>query len=125
MARVLSYAAAGLLLLTATRAFPRAFPQGLDCLKTGNLVEFAALTADDAVFVDAHGFASKAEVVKHTSEFLQLSSKSGLIAYKIAESGMSHGKQFKANVYVSSMWVDRKGKWLCICRRPRPDDLEV
>jgi hypothetical protein len=38
--------------------------QGLDCLKTGNLAEFAALTADDAVFVDAHGPASKAEVVK-------------------------------------------------------------
>lgn len=136
MAKVLSYAAAGLLLLTATAAFPQQNAlhskilakerQGLDCLKTGNLAEFAALTADDAVFVDAHGPASKAEVVKHTSEFrlddyaiddvkfLQLPSKSGLIAYKIAESGTSHGKQFKANVYVSSIWVDRKGKWLCI-----------
>lgn len=128
MAKVLSYAAAGLLLLTATAAFPQQNAlhskilakerQGLDCLKTGNLAEFAALTADDAVFVDAHGPASKAEVVKHTSEFrlddyaiddvkfLQLPSKSGLIAYKIAES--------VANVYVSSIWVDRKGKWLRI-----------
>jgi hypothetical protein len=111
MTRVLSYAAAGLLLLTATRAFP----QGLDCLKTGNLAEFAALTADDAVFVDAHGPASKAEAVKHTSEFrlddytiedvkfLQLSSKSGPIAYK-----------------------NRKGKWLCIfSQETAADDLEV
>jgi hypothetical protein len=43
--------------------------QGLDCLKTGNLAEFAALTADDAVFVDPHGPASKAQVIKNTSEF--------------------------------------------------------
>jgi hypothetical protein len=100
--------------------------QGLDCLKTGNLAEFAALTADDAVFVDAHGPASKAEVVKNTSEFrlddytiedvkfVPLSSKSGLITYKLTESGTSHGKQFKAKVYVSSIWAERKGKWLCL-----------
>jgi hypothetical protein len=100
--------------------------QGLDCLKTGNLAEFAALTADDAVLVDAHGPADKAQVVKNTSEFrlddytiedvkfVPLSSKSGLIAYTITESGTSHGKQFKAKVYVSSIWAERKGKWLCL-----------
>jgi hypothetical protein len=43
--------------------------QGLDCLKTGNLGEFAALTADDAVFVDAHGPVGKAQVLKNTAEF--------------------------------------------------------
>jgi len=53
MIRVKSYAAAGLFLLTATGAFP----QELDCLKTGNLAEFAALTTGEA------------DVVKHTSEF--------------------------------------------------------
>ena len=100
--------------------------QGLDCLKTGNLAEFAALTADDAVFVDPHGPASKAQVIKNTSEFrlddymiedvkfVPLSSKSGLIGYKLSESGTSHGRQFKANVYVSSIWAERKGKWLCL-----------
>lgn len=100
--------------------------QGLDCLKTGNLAEFAALTADDAVFVDAHGPADKAQVLKNTSEFrlddytiedvrfAPLSSKSGLIAYKLTEAGTSHGKQFKAKVYVSSIWAERKRKWLCV-----------
>jgi len=98
----------------------------LDSLKTGNLAEFAALTADDAVFVDAHGPAGKAEVVKNTSQFriddytiedvkfVPLSSKSGLIAYKLTETGTSHGKQFSAKVYVSSIWAERKGKWLCL-----------
>jgi len=100
--------------------------QGLDFLKTGNLAGFAALTAEDAVFVDAHGPATKAEVLKNTAEFrlddytmdevkfLPLSSKSGLISYRLAESGTSHGKQFKAKVYVSSMWAERKGKWVCL-----------
>ncbi|HXM41999.1 MAG TPA: nuclear transport factor 2 family protein [Bryobacteraceae bacterium] len=100
--------------------------QGLDFLKTGDLAGFAALTAEDAVFVDTHGPATKAVVVKNTSEFrlddysiedvkfVPLSSKSGLIAYKITESGTSHGKQFKAKVYVSSIWAERKGKWLCL-----------
>jgi len=100
--------------------------QGLDCLKTGNLGEFAALTADDAVFVDAHGPVGKAQVLKNTAEFrlddytiedlkfVPLSSKSGLITYKLTESGTSHGKQFKAKVYVSSIWAERKHKWLCL-----------
>jgi len=100
--------------------------QGLDCLKNGNLAEFASLTAEDAVFVDSHGPADKAQVVKNTSEFrlddysiedvkfVPLSSKSGLIAYTITEAGTSHGKQFKAKVYVSSIWAERKGKWLCL-----------
>jgi hypothetical protein len=123
-----------LLMLTAALAQPDTLQskilakerQGLDCLKTGNLAEFAALTAEDAVFVDAHGPAGKAEVVKNTSEFrlddytiedvkfTPLSSKSGLITYKLTESGTSHGKQFKAKVYVSSIWAERKGKWLCL-----------
>jgi hypothetical protein len=100
--------------------------EGLDCLKTGDLAAFAALTADEAVFVDGHGPADKAQVVKNTSEFrldgytiedvklVPLSSKSGLLAYTITESGTSHGKQFKAKVYVSSIWAERKGKWLCL-----------
>ncbi len=100
--------------------------QGLDSLKTGNLSEFAALTADNAIFVDPHGPAGKAVVLKNTSEFrlndytiedvrfLPLSSKSGLITYKLTESGTSHGRQFKATAYVSSIWEQRHGKWQCL-----------
>ena len=112
--------------------------QGLDSLKTGNLSEFAALTADNAIFVDPHGPAGKAVVLKNTSEFrlndytiedvhfLPLSAKSGLITYKITESGTSHGRQFKATVYVSSIWEQRHGKWQCLfsqetaARQPAP-----
>ena len=36
-----------------------------EALKTGNLDAFADLTGQDAVFVDAHGSATKAEVMKN------------------------------------------------------------
>jgi hypothetical protein len=98
---------------------------GLDALKTGDLTEFGASTADDAIFVDAHGPATKAEVMEHTAEFrlhdytmaavkfIPLSADSGLIVYTLTESGASHGKEFTARVYVSSLWIKRDGKWLC------------
>jgi len=100
--------------------------QGLDSLKSGNLAIFASLTADDAVFIDPHGPASKAEVMKNVAEFrlqdysiedvklVRLSERSGLIAYKLAEKGSSHGREFTAKVFVSSIWAERDGKWMCL-----------
>jgi ketosteroid isomerase-like protein len=98
---------------------------GLDALKTGDLTTFGASTADDAIFVDAHGPATKAEVMEHTAEFrlhdytmadvrlVKLSPDSGLIVYTLTESGSSHGKDFTARVHVSSLWLKKDGKWLC------------
>ncbi len=98
----------------------------LDSLKTGDLELFATLLADDALFVDAQGPATKAEVVKHVAEFrlveyfmedvtfVSLSNDSGLIAYKITEKGVSHGEEFSARVYISAVWTMRQGKWVCV-----------
>ena len=100
--------------------------RGLDALKSGDLAAFAGLTADDAVFVDPHGLATKAEVMKNVSEFrledytiedvrlVPLSDRSGLIAYKLSESGVSHGRKFKANAFISAVWAERDGHWLCL-----------
>jgi ketosteroid isomerase-like protein len=99
---------------------------GLDCLKSGDVATFAGLIADDAVFVGSRGPASKAEVVRHTADFrladysmddirfVPVSADSGLIAYKISETGTAHGKDFAAQVYVSALWVRRQGKWVCL-----------
>ena len=99
---------------------------GLDALKTGDLTAFANSTADDAVFVDAAGPAGKAEVLKNTANFrlsdytmsdvrfVPLSRDSGLIVYRLAESGTSHGKEFTGKVNVSSLWLKRGGKWVCV-----------
>ncbi len=77
------------------------------------------------MFVDGAGVASKEQVVKNVAgfqlrdytiadvRFVALSANSGLIAYRLAETGTSHGKEFAAKVYVSSLWVRRGGKWLC------------
>ena len=100
--------------------------EGLDALKTGDLKLFADLTADDAVFVDDHGPATKSEIVGHTAEFrlteyamddvrfVPVSRNSGLIVHKIAEKGISHGREFAATVYVSALWAERDGKWVCL-----------
>jgi len=100
--------------------------EGLNALKTGDLAAFANSLAEDAVFVDAHGPASKAEVVEHTAgfriqeyamedvRFVQLSKTSGLIAYTLTEKGTSHGRDFAAKVYVSALWAERGDKWVCV-----------
>jgi len=104
----------------------------LDALKTGDLELFGNLTADDAVFVDEHGPASKAQILKNVAgfritdysmedvRFVPISAKSGLISYKISEKGISHGKEFTAQVYVSSVWAERGSKWVCLFSQETP-----
>src|ERR1039458_8795610 len=47
---------------------------GLDALETGDLTAFGASTADDAIFVDAHGSATKAEVMEQDRKSTRLNS---------------------------------------------------
>jgi len=98
----------------------------LESLKTGDMAAFANFLAEDAVFVDALGAAGKAAVVKNTAgfrlreytmtdvRFVALAADSGLIAYRMAETGTSHGKEFTAKVYVSALWLKRAGRWVCV-----------
>jgi len=98
---------------------------GLEALKTGDLTAFAHSTADDAVFIDPHGLASKAEVMKNVAGFrltdfsmqdvklVATSADSGLIAYTLIEKGASHGHEFSAKAYVSSLWSKQNGEWRC------------
>lgn len=46
-------------------------------------------------------------------KFVSISPASGLISYKAAEKGISHGREFTSVVYVSSVWTLREGKWVC------------
>jgi ketosteroid isomerase-like protein len=100
--------------------------EGLDALKSGNVQHFADLTAEDAILIDAQGPATKAQVVKNVAaftlteysmddlRFVELSKDSGLITYKIHEKGISHGKEFDAHAYVSSIWTKKGKNWLCV-----------
>ena len=112
--------------------------EGLDALKTGDLERFGNLTADEAVMVDAQGPATKAQVLKNVAgftlteysmedvRFVPVSTSTGLITYKLTEKGASHGKEFAAQAYVSSIWTKRGTKWVCLfsqetaVRRPVP-----
>lgn len=101
--------------------------EGLDALKTGDTAHFGALSADEALLVDAQGPATKAELLQHVTgtfiltdytmsaiHFLSLGPQTGLIEYDAAETGTSHGKPFSAKVYVSSIWTERDGRWQCL-----------
>jgi hypothetical protein len=110
--------------------------EGLDALKNHDLERFGALTADEAVMVDAQGPASKAQVLKNVAgfnltdysidavKFVPISATAGLISYKITEKGSSHGKEFTAQAYVSSLWAQRGSNWVCLFSQetgvPRP-----
>jgi hypothetical protein len=100
--------------------------EGLEALKTGDLERFGNLTADDAVIVDARGPASKPQVLENVAgfklaeyamedvKFLPIAPSTGLISYRITEKGVSHGKEFSAQAYVSSLWTERAGTWVCL-----------
>jgi ketosteroid isomerase-like protein len=100
--------------------------EGLDALKAGDVQRFAGLNAEDGIFIDAQGPATKEQVVKNVAafklseysmddlKFVALSKDSGLITYKIHEKGTSHGKDFDAHAYVSSIWTKKGKTWLCI-----------
>jgi ketosteroid isomerase-like protein len=106
--------------------------EGLEALKAGDVQHFADITAEDAIFVDPQGPATKAEVLSHVNgftltgytitdvKFVAVSANSGLISYKCAETGNSHGHDFAAQVYVSSIWIQRGGKWLCLFSQETP-----
>ena len=106
--------------------------EGLDALKAGDVDHFGALTADEAVLVDARGPATKAQVLKNVAgftltdytienvNFVPISKDTGLISYKITEKGNSHGHEFAATVYVSSVWTHRGDKWLCLFSQETP-----
>jgi hypothetical protein len=98
----------------------------LDVLKAGDVEQFGNLTADGAIFVDAQGAASKTQVLKNVAgftlteyqmdevKFARISANAGLISYKLTERGNSHRKAFAAQVYVSSIWKEQQGKWVCV-----------
>jgi hypothetical protein len=100
--------------------------EGLDALKAGKPEEFGKRTAEDAIFVDSAGMASKSDVMRNVAgfkltdysidsvNFRQLSGKSGLITYKITETGNSHGREFTAHSYISSIWSEQSGNWQCL-----------
>lgn len=100
--------------------------RGLDDLKSGNYDDFASLTADDAIFMDSHGSASKTEVMDNTRNFrlssytmndlrfVRVSDAAGVLLYQLDEAGTSHGKDFTAKVNVSALWAKRGGKWVCL-----------
>lgn len=100
--------------------------EGLDALKGGDIDHFGRLIAHDAVFIDGHGPASRADVLQHLGgfrlhsysmadiRFVPINIRAALIAYTLTESGTARGHGFSAKAYVSSVWEQRGNDWLCL-----------
>jgi len=104
----------------------------LDALKNGDPEAFAALLADEAVFLNSHGPSPKADVVKHVADFklldysiddvrfVPVGPKTGLIIYKLTQKGASQGREFASRANISALWTERDGKWLCLFSQESP-----
>jgi hypothetical protein len=104
----------------------------LEALKNGDTQAFAALLADEAVFLNARGASTKSEVVKHIADFklldfsiedvrfVPVSSNTGLIIYKLTEKIASQGREFTFPVRVSALWTNRDGRWVCLFSQETP-----
>ncbi|HEY6122124.1 MAG TPA: DUF4440 domain-containing protein [Pyrinomonadaceae bacterium] len=104
----------------------------LDTLKTGDTMAFAALLADDAVFLNSRGPSTKAEVVKHVADFrlreysiedlryVPVGPRTGLIIYKLTQKIASQGREFSVQVRVSALWTEREGKWVSLFSQETP-----
>lgn len=47
-----------------------------------------------------------------------------LITYRVGASGLDHGKDFKIDQYVSSLWMKRDGRWLNVFYQATPKEAE-
>ena len=104
----------------------------LDALKSGDLDAFAALLAEEAVFLNSRGPSPKADVVKHIADFklldysiddvrfVPVGPRTGLIVYKLTQKGASHGREFSGQANISALWTERDGKWVCLFSQETP-----
>ncbi len=104
----------------------------LDALKAGQIDVFASLLADEAIFLNSRGPAPKAQVVKNVGnfklldysmedvQFVPVGPRTGLIVYKLTEQIGRGDKDFMATFYVSALWTERQGKWLCLFSQESP-----
>jgi hypothetical protein len=109
----------------------------LEALRAAEYRTFAGLIADDAIFLNSHGPATKAEVVQHVSDFklldfamddirfVPLSSTSGVVIYKLTQKGSAGGHEFTTTVHASAIWVKRNGKWVSVFSQETPARKET
>jgi ketosteroid isomerase-like protein len=82
------------------------------------------LISDDALAVYSDGYATKADVLEAIKtmtdghcvmdkvKFNAISKKAGLITYRMTQDWKEAGKAQSRQYYVSSLWVNRSGKWI-------------
>jgi hypothetical protein len=85
---------------------------------------WAGLISDDALAVYNDGYATKAEVLEAIKtmigghcimdkvKFTAINKKAGLITYRMTQDWEEAAKAQSRQYYISSLWVNRRGKWI-------------
>ena len=100
--------------------------QSWEAIKTKDVKFLEALLIDDVIAVTGDGFAGKAQWLNNTLadgcalksystddfKVVMFDKNTAMITYKATQDFACHGKQDPPNVWISSLYVKRGGKWL-------------
>ncbi len=100
--------------------------QSWEALKNNNRSFFESIITDDAVIVDGEGVVGKTQYINNvfapgcklksysTDDFkvVMFDKKTAMVTYKANQDFACNGKQAPATIWISSLYVNRGGKWL-------------
>jgi len=100
--------------------------QSWEAIKTKDVKFLDALLTDDAIAVSGDGVANKAQWLKSTFadgcalksystqdfKVVMFDKNTAMVTYKATQDSACNGKQDPANIWLSSLYVKRGGKWL-------------
>jgi hypothetical protein len=97
-----------------------------EAFKNKDAKPFATYLANDSVIVDGAGVSAKSSITGALSscnlssyglsdwKMTKWGANTALLTYKATQSGTCGGSAMPANVWVSSVWVKRKGTWVTV-----------
>jgi hypothetical protein len=97
-----------------------------ESLKTKKIDAFASLLGKDFIAVDQDGAVGKSEEIKLVAEFdlkdyaladikvIMVNKGTAVLTYKVTQHGTYKGQVIPANLYASSVVVNRGGKWVVV-----------
>lgn len=100
--------------------------QSWEAIKTKDVKFLEALLTDDAIAVSGDGVANKVQWLKSTFapgcalksyspqdfKVVMFDKNTAMVIYKATQDSACNGKQDPANIWLSSLYVKRGGKWL-------------
>ena len=106
--------------------------EAFETFKTKKADAFGRLLGKDFLGVDANGVLDKSAEVKSVGEadikdyalsdikVVMAAKNTAVLTYKLTQHGTYKGQALPTNVYASSVWANRGGKWLVVFHQETP-----